>query len=465
MDKIRVLFLAAAPSGWEKINAESEYWAIDGSLNAASHRDRFDLNFIPAIKRTNFLREMLKRRPHIVHFSGHGNDHDELVFEGEWREPVPVSPEDLQDMFGLVPSEDRPKVAILSACYSEHQAAAVANVVDCTIGMPQAIRDSDALAFSGGFYNALGEGLTVDKAVAAGRLAMTREASELPKLHLRQGDSPPQVQLMSDGPIDEFPAHVDRKVQLECFRSMLGGEGPRMLVLTAEGTMGKSELMRRMAQDAVEAGHPIALPDLTSNTKTPHDVLDHLARDLDIRPLLAMAPATTAPAPTPPVMTLESIHAQQVDTTAYQQADPHVVSSYQSDLEKRTCEFVAELNRIALDKRMRAAILLDGFDDTSGHLAVWIEEMLLPAIARSAQIICVVAGRAEPNIRPSFPKVRRERLANFHERDIREMLQLLRVEASDATANAIWVLSENGQPFATVSALEKIWRGAKGAQR
>jgi CHAT domain len=460
MDKIRVLFLAAAPTNWDRPNAEHEYWEIDNCLNAARHRDHFDLNYIPAVQRTNFLGVMLARRPHIVHFSGHGNDNDELIFEGGRREAVTVSPEELHNMFELVPSEDRPRVVILSACYSERQAAAVANVVDCTIGMSQSIRDSESFAFSRGFYIALGAGLTIDQAVKAGRLAMAHGAAELPKLHLRHGDSPPQVQLISDGPIDQFPTHVDRKEQLDCFRSMLGGEGPRMLVLTAEGTMGKSRLMRRMAEDAAEAGHLVALPDMTSSTKTPHDVLHHLARELDMQPQSAPTKAATTSA-----TMLESIQGQQVDAALYQQADPHVVSGYQSDLDKRTRDFVEELHRITTQRNIRAAILLDGFNDTSGHLAGWIEEMLLPAIATAPQIICVVAGRAEPNVRPNFPRVRRDRLDNFQPRDVREMLQLLRIDSSEQTAHTIWLLSNNGLPYATVAALERLWADAKGASR
>jgi hypothetical protein len=53
---------------------------------------------------------------------------------------------------------------VLNACYSKTQALAIAEHVDCVVGMSRAIADSAAINFSAAFYQALAFGENVDHA-------------------------------------------------------------------------------------------------------------------------------------------------------------------------------------------------------------------------------------------------------------------------------------------------------------
>ena len=57
---------------------------------------------------------------------------------------------------------------MLNACYSEPQAAAIAEEIDCVVGMASDIEDAAAISFSAAFYQALGYGKDVATAFAAG---------------------------------------------------------------------------------------------------------------------------------------------------------------------------------------------------------------------------------------------------------------------------------------------------------
>jgi len=57
---------------------------------------------------------------------------------------------------------------ILNACYSEGQADAIIQHVDYVIGMNHAVSDGAAIAFSIGFYQAVGAGRTFEETFELG---------------------------------------------------------------------------------------------------------------------------------------------------------------------------------------------------------------------------------------------------------------------------------------------------------
>ncbi|ERT07908.1 hypothetical protein M595_2141 [Lyngbya aestuarii BL J] len=52
---------------------------------------------------------------------------------------------------------------VLNACYSEEQAQAIHQYIDCVVGMNKAVGDVAAINFSTAFYEALGAGKSYDK--------------------------------------------------------------------------------------------------------------------------------------------------------------------------------------------------------------------------------------------------------------------------------------------------------------
>ena len=87
-------------------------------------------------------------------------------------------------------------VVVLNACYSASQAKAITSVVDCCIGMNDAVLDDAAIAFAAAFYQAIGFGESVKAAFDCGIAAISIEGiseTRTPKLLCRRGVNPDKV--------------------------------------------------------------------------------------------------------------------------------------------------------------------------------------------------------------------------------------------------------------------------------
>jgi hypothetical protein len=94
----------------------------------------------------------MRRRPDIVHFSGHGDPLGEIILLAADGTPKPVPAEALAGLFRVL--KDNVRVVVFNACHSEPQAKAVVRVIDCAVGMSRAIDDDHAIAFAAEFYPA-----------------------------------------------------------------------------------------------------------------------------------------------------------------------------------------------------------------------------------------------------------------------------------------------------------------------
>jgi hypothetical protein len=172
--RITILFLAANPHDTSRLNLDEEIRAIDGALQKAPHRNRFRIEQHWAVRSTELDDFLLRHRPQIVHFSGHGSAASELILEAasttrDVRRAAPpertseaVSSASLARVFA--PLKGTVRCVVMNACYSETQAAAIAEYVDCVVGMSRAIADSAAINFSSAFYQALAHGESIDHA-------------------------------------------------------------------------------------------------------------------------------------------------------------------------------------------------------------------------------------------------------------------------------------------------------------
>lgn len=119
-----------------------------------------------SVRPADVSQSLLDVRPNIVHFSGHGTNTGALCFESQTGEIHPIQAEALAALFEQFANQV--ECVLLSACYSEIQAEAIANHIDYVIGMNQAIGDKAAIAFAIGFYQALGAGRTIEEAYKLG---------------------------------------------------------------------------------------------------------------------------------------------------------------------------------------------------------------------------------------------------------------------------------------------------------
>jgi hypothetical protein len=210
---IKILLLIANPVNTSQLRLGEEVRSIQEELERAKYRDRFQVISKLAVRTTDLRHALLECQPQIVHFAGHGEVSNisrvaianrgsseavsispqtrklspisenadvirdgGLVFEDEMGQAKLVGTEALARLFGIF-EHGEIECVVLNACYSEVQAIAIHQFVDCVIGMNQPIGDKAAIQFSQGFYDALGSGMSYEDAYKIGCSAIDLEGS------------------------------------------------------------------------------------------------------------------------------------------------------------------------------------------------------------------------------------------------------------------------------------------------
>ena len=182
-----ILILTANPSDTSRLRLDEEVREIQEGLNLSAGRDSFNVVSQWATRPDDLRRALLKYRPQIVHFSGHGAGAAGLLLENDLGNAKPVSSDALSLLFSLFPSVD---CVLFNACYSEVQADAIAQHIDHVIGMSDSMGDRAAIEFAVGFYDALGYGHPVPFAYELGLSAIALEGLDdvaTPILKVRPG--------------------------------------------------------------------------------------------------------------------------------------------------------------------------------------------------------------------------------------------------------------------------------------
>jgi hypothetical protein len=171
----RVLMLQANPRGTVRLNLDREHADIQSELSGV----HASFQLIPRrdVRITELNQEIIRERPQIVHFSGHGRSSKPSALDPNdpFAEPQPgetgglllVNPSGdglfpapaaaLAFMFkSMVEQQEVPlSVVFLNACYSGEQAEAISQHIPYVIGTSDAVLDDAAWVFSKGFYFSL----------------------------------------------------------------------------------------------------------------------------------------------------------------------------------------------------------------------------------------------------------------------------------------------------------------------
>lgn len=173
-EQIRILFLSANPWNSGRILVDEEAREISERIHEGPHRDKFQLYNFPATRPNDLQKLLLRYRPQIVHFSGHGSKRHRIILGGTHGRGKTVDRQGLADVLALHSKHVR--LVLLNACFTKTQARSLAGVVNYSIGTSKAIGDKVGVAFAGAFYRALGFGKCVRDAFASAtaELALTR---------------------------------------------------------------------------------------------------------------------------------------------------------------------------------------------------------------------------------------------------------------------------------------------------
>lgn len=183
-----ILMLAANPRDTDQLRLSEEARTIEERLREAEFRDRFEVVTKWAVRQTDLSAHLLRFKPHIVHFSGHGSKSGKIIVEDETGHGQTVTPEALRQLFRIL--KDNIRCVILNACLSLSQAEAIIEEIDCVVGMSAKIGDEAAIRFAGGFYRALGYGRSVQTAFDLGcnEIGLANlDQDAIPKLLVRSG--------------------------------------------------------------------------------------------------------------------------------------------------------------------------------------------------------------------------------------------------------------------------------------
>ena len=197
MSKTKILFFASNPESTEKLSLDEEARSIEEKIRSTDYRDSLEFITAWAVRPTDLLDKLNQHKPTIVHFSGHGTGEDGLILSDDMGEQKFVSADALKMLFSSV--NDNIRLVVMNACYSEVQAKAIAEVIDCVMGMKSDIGDHAAITFAEYFYNALGYGRSVKQAFEQGKAALMLEGIpevDIPVLLSKTGIDPADVFLV-----------------------------------------------------------------------------------------------------------------------------------------------------------------------------------------------------------------------------------------------------------------------------
>src|SRR5258708_26098236 len=289
---IRILFLASNPTDTVRLRLDEESRAIGERLDMARFREHFELIKEFAVRRDDLTKHLLKHQPHIVHFSGHGSVSSEIILEEQTGTAAIIPVDALRELFRTL--KDNIRCVVLNACYSEHQARAIADVIDCVVGMAKPIEDKDAVVFAAQFYQGLAFGRTIQNAFELGKVGIAMQGSAgvvTPQLIARVGVDPGSITLVGssaapavleyyEDPVEnvwkEFDRHttnalgrirlhipgvahsVERR-EVTNIQSQL--EQRKSVIFTGEAGTGKSGIAAILANSARSAGTAVFLID------------------------------------------------------------------------------------------------------------------------------------------------------------------------------------------------------------
>ncbi len=161
------LFLGANPDSTGGIREDKEIEAIDSAIQSAQLRQKLELEKHFAVKFADVDDLIRRYEPKIVHFSGHGSDTYELIFEGRGMFHDTVSSDELIKLFERV--EHEVDCVVLNACFSKPLAEGISNHVGCVIGTSRELGDNTAILFSSEFYRAIADGAPLGNAYNSAR--------------------------------------------------------------------------------------------------------------------------------------------------------------------------------------------------------------------------------------------------------------------------------------------------------
>lgn len=186
-ETLSVLYLTANPEATETtiadpdesvvsngtwLRTEAEVRSAKKDIRGALHRDAVDLSHMPAATYLGMLDGLNDKRPHVVHFSGHGGGRGLLFDNGSAADPegVDVSYDSLAAL--LAATDQPPRMLVLNACDTLDRAEVLLPAVPVVIALSDTISDAAAAIFASRFYAAIAGDQSAGSALAQAKAVL-----------------------------------------------------------------------------------------------------------------------------------------------------------------------------------------------------------------------------------------------------------------------------------------------------
>lgn len=204
-EKITVLFLAANPKCTKPLRLDMEAREIQERIRKSIYRDTIAFESRWAVRAGDIIEAINEVKPDIIHFSGHGDEYGNLVFENEYGDSKLIKKEAMASTISTV--SDKVRFMFFNACFSAEQAELIVEFIDAAIGMTDSIEDSAAITFAAQFYSSIGYGKSIKTAFDQARAGLMLEGineEDIPELYVKPGLSANDIYLVRPEEIESF---------------------------------------------------------------------------------------------------------------------------------------------------------------------------------------------------------------------------------------------------------------------
>lgn len=156
---LKILFLLSSPH--QNLSLDEEYRSIEKAIERNSNKKEIDLVVKLSTRIEDLIEALNQEKPHIIHFSGHGNSKGELMFTGDNMENMPIASNTLLKLFKA--SKENVKLVFLNACHSHTHAEVLSQEIDYLIGMNDFISEETATTFATSFYASLASNKSIQE--------------------------------------------------------------------------------------------------------------------------------------------------------------------------------------------------------------------------------------------------------------------------------------------------------------
>jgi Cdc6-like AAA superfamily ATPase len=204
----KILILASNPKGDLQLDREVRDLtdALERKFKQGEERG-YEVVFKTAVRPNDLLDLLQEHKPRIVHFCGHGAGERGLLFQDDNGREQLVDTEALARSFEYFAKYIQ--CSVFNACTSHIQAEAVVKHIDYAIGMTEEVLDRAAYIFAVGFYQALADGESIERAYEFGCIAVQVQLKSLKGKTSRSPDASKNREFVAiDSQIRVNPEHL-----------------------------------------------------------------------------------------------------------------------------------------------------------------------------------------------------------------------------------------------------------------